>query len=218
MDPITAYADPVVHFNVYRYANDNPYRFFDLDGRSGCTGTRITQICDTGGVPGLQSSAGPGGGNLAINPKTSSARAAQAERYIDVVGPAVERELRDTPEESAELFGNAFRGMGNRLGLEFGGRVVPSEISLEKWQITDIVISREFNRTTGIGFNIIIKSVQGGYDVHTHPLMSSMSHWFHPFSSVDEENVSRFKVNSFLIQPDGGIYLLSPGKHPERVK
>jgi len=33
VDPVTAYAQPLVQFNRYRYANGNPYRFADPDGR-----------------------------------------------------------------------------------------------------------------------------------------------------------------------------------------
>lgn len=39
MDPITAYSNPVGAFNRYWYSNNNPYRFYDPDGR--CTGSRI---------------------------------------------------------------------------------------------------------------------------------------------------------------------------------
>jgi RHS repeat-associated protein len=38
-DPVTASASPVSMFNRYRYANSNPYRFYDPDGR--CTGSRM---------------------------------------------------------------------------------------------------------------------------------------------------------------------------------
>ncbi|WP_275428567.1 RHS repeat-associated core domain-containing protein [Stenotrophomonas maltophilia] len=33
MDPVTAYDQPVGQFNRYRYANGNPYKFTDPDGR-----------------------------------------------------------------------------------------------------------------------------------------------------------------------------------------
>ncbi|HRP71437.1 MAG TPA: RHS repeat-associated core domain-containing protein [Luteimonas sp.] len=35
VDPVTAYQQPVVSFNRYRYANGNPYKFTDPDGRCG---------------------------------------------------------------------------------------------------------------------------------------------------------------------------------------
>ncbi|MCR4307481.1 MAG: RHS repeat-associated core domain-containing protein, partial [Candidatus Berkelbacteria bacterium] len=35
VDPVTAYSNPVGAFNRYWYANDNPYKFTDPDGRSG---------------------------------------------------------------------------------------------------------------------------------------------------------------------------------------
>jgi len=34
VDPVSAYQEPVVQFNRYRYANGNPYRFTDPDGRN----------------------------------------------------------------------------------------------------------------------------------------------------------------------------------------
>lgn len=39
IDPVSAHGAPSVLFNRYRYANGNPYRFYDPDGR--CTGSRL---------------------------------------------------------------------------------------------------------------------------------------------------------------------------------
>jgi len=35
VDPVTAFAEPVMQFNVYRYGNGNPYKFVDPDGEAG---------------------------------------------------------------------------------------------------------------------------------------------------------------------------------------
>ncbi|MGH8045050.1 MAG: RHS repeat-associated core domain-containing protein, partial [Stenotrophomonas sp.] len=45
VDPVTAFRSPIGLFNRYRYANGNPYRFIDPDGR--CTGSKISNGDDT---------------------------------------------------------------------------------------------------------------------------------------------------------------------------
>ena len=56
VDPVTAYSSPVAMFNRYRYANSNPYRYYDPDGR--CTGSRDTDdgTCRSTGGGTTQSS------------------------------------------------------------------------------------------------------------------------------------------------------------------
>ncbi|GGK03224.1 RHS repeat domain-containing protein [Luteimonas terricola] len=39
VDPVTAYSDPIGQFHRYRYANNNPYKFKDPDGRYNCVGS-----------------------------------------------------------------------------------------------------------------------------------------------------------------------------------
>src|SRR5690625_2048071 len=40
VDPVTAYEQPISQFHRYRYANNNPYRFTDPDGRYSCDGSK----------------------------------------------------------------------------------------------------------------------------------------------------------------------------------
>ena len=44
VDPVTAYDQPVGQFNRYRYANGNPYRFKDPDGRQSWANTGTANI------------------------------------------------------------------------------------------------------------------------------------------------------------------------------
>lgn len=43
VDPVTASSSTGANFNRYWYANNNPYRFYDPDGRSACPGTSKTK-------------------------------------------------------------------------------------------------------------------------------------------------------------------------------
>lgn len=59
-DPVTPLGRGSGQFNRYRYANGNPVKNVDPDGRH-CTGTHIKSVCEAGGVAGLvTSTAGAG--------------------------------------------------------------------------------------------------------------------------------------------------------------
>jgi RHS repeat-associated protein len=49
-DPVSAYGSPVGQFNRYRYANSNPYRFIDPDGRESGAAFRVVNNITNGGV------------------------------------------------------------------------------------------------------------------------------------------------------------------------
>lgn len=47
-DPVTAHQQPVEQFNRYRYANGNPYKFTDPDGRTSRQGVRGSSAAQLG--------------------------------------------------------------------------------------------------------------------------------------------------------------------------
>lgn len=66
VDPVTAYGSPVATFNRYWYANNNPYRFTDPDGR--CAMKTGSHICGGGGSSPLSVSyINPGKGGAPIS-------------------------------------------------------------------------------------------------------------------------------------------------------
>lgn len=210
VDPVTADSASGANFNRYWYANNNSYRFVDPDGRE------PGSLCDKTPARCQAIIQISGGGGFSDSDYKRRAEAAQ--KYIDIVGDAVEREVRDTPKDSAKLFKKVFNKVGTHLGLEFGARIIRAEISIEGWQLREITFSKNFSRTTGLGYDVIIKSVVGGYDVHTHPAMADMTKWYHPFSPSDADLVNRFRLTSFVVQPDGSMYSLSSGATPEKIE
>ena len=76
VDPVTAYSNPVGAFNRYWYANNNPYRFTDPDGRKACgkdTTCRLEQG-EAGGTIGPipQASANDSRSSGSSSPSSSS--------------------------------------------------------------------------------------------------------------------------------------------------
>jgi RHS repeat-associated protein len=128
VDPATSLDNgDMRHFNRYAYSYNNPYKFFDPDGRAGCTGTRIKSVCDKGGVAAMQTSARSNGvaramtrgervvnaakgyidNQAALGPGGQKAAHFFADDFIDAAGAWVDGKVKEGVKSAA--FGLLFR-------------------------------------------------------------------------------------------------------------
>ncbi|WP_228884928.1 RHS repeat domain-containing protein [Stenotrophomonas rhizophila] len=82
VDPVTATSDPIDMFNRYRYADGNPYRFIDPDGRQACGKDTTCQLA--------QGAAGTTVGNVPQAPSDGARKVSSApsssNRWSDIKG------------------------------------------------------------------------------------------------------------------------------------
>ena len=96
VDPVTAYSSPISQFHRYRYANGNPYKFTDPDGRVANDRTRgpFTNAC---GGEAICLSTG-GGGRRSTNSggrRSSSSEVRTTQEAVHLVrGRSIEREIQ----------------------------------------------------------------------------------------------------------------------------
>src|SRR5690606_1822372 len=85
VDPVTV-DSAGGNFNRYWYANNNPYRYIDPDGRFGCTGTLIKSNCGgSGEVLGGMRSVGP---IESIDPQAGNTFASSSRSHVDSDRPS----------------------------------------------------------------------------------------------------------------------------------
>ena len=156
VDPVTAYPNQVSQFHRYRYANSNPYKFTDPDGRR--------SMADR---PGIQQSAVVSTGPL-TSTKSWGQRAAAADRHIQRVESNLQSREGgnrfDSVDDSARYFRRNFANMGQYLRLEFGGYANPGSNSIAN-------LSRSSDPDgQGVGVDIhVAQGPIGGATFHTHP-------------------------------------------------
>lgn len=100
-DPVYVDTTSGGNFNRYWYANNNPYKYVDPDGRLGCTGTHIQRVCDSGGVARLQTTA-----------RSASPFDKSQVEFRNVENPATRQQTGNTVVRDA----NRVVGMANRSG------------------------------------------------------------------------------------------------------
>ncbi len=139
-DPVTASSSPVMHFNRYRYANNNPYLNTDPSGRAAC----------------------PKGAGLTCidSPNTETGDEAQD-------GPSTEQQLIDATVKTAARSGSL--SDGTRLNLRGPEQAYAATTTETRTVSIDPICQRCSNGSTREGGTIrvsdIAKNESGG---HTH--------------------------------------------------
>ncbi|WP_312236693.1 RHS repeat-associated core domain-containing protein [Stenotrophomonas sp.] len=88
VDPVTAYNNPIGQFNRYRYADSNPYRFVDPDGR-------MSSMADHPGIPT--------GSVQGINQEPGQAAAAIPKVESKSIAPRVGKDEKPVKEDVAAV-------------------------------------------------------------------------------------------------------------------
>ncbi|KAF1055467.1 MAG: tRNA(Glu)-specific nuclease WapA [Stenotrophomonas maltophilia] len=119
VDPVAAYEQASTQFNRYRYANGNPYKFIDPDGRRACG-------ADT--KCALQQ--GAAGGFLAVNseaPERTEKQAASIALSATIAANKVLNSIKgkefNTPRSAARSWNDRIRPVANKFDAEIASRL-----------------------------------------------------------------------------------------------
>jgi RHS repeat-associated protein len=168
VDPVTAYSNPVGAFNRYWYANNNPYKFTDPDGRRACgkdTRCALEQ--------------GARGGVLMVN----GGRSERSQQQAETVGKAAttaannalssiqEREF-ETPGSAARAWDDRVRRIADKFDAEIASRIFYSKDGVVLGSATSDGLRFSVNPDFSSGPTPC--SITAGF-VHTHPTMSLFS-------------------------------------------
>ncbi len=225
VDPVTAHSNPVKQFNRYRYADSNPYRFVDPDGRAGTDFRSIGSHVRLGGasmtnVPGMGGASESNASSLINDGLRKFTNASAQSRYnaavavVKKVMPTVRTISRKTPDEFAKVFMKVFQPASTRLGVEFGADIVRR---LEGFGTDEVEVGSKFRRIDGVGAEVGGAVTNGGYNIHIHPLedISGLPHV--PFSGGDVQfNITR-NSTGYVFTPAMRLFKNSPGEGVEEV-
>lgn len=168
VDPVTAYSNPVGAFNRHWYANNNPYRFTDPDGRRAC-GKDTTCALEQGAR----------GGVLMVN----GGRSERSQQQAETVGKAAttaannalssiqEKEFK-TPGSAARAWNDRVRRIADRFDTEIASRIFYSKNGVVLGSATSDGLRYSANPDFSSGPTPY--SITAGF-VHTHPTMSLFS-------------------------------------------
>lgn len=212
VDPITAYSNPVGQFNRYRYANGNPYKFIDPDGRLGCAASRISSVCGSHGMastsvrspldtgPNQQSGSPSGSSSSGFSNANKDSRFAAASAEVSRMRETVEGTPHGSLDDAAAYFGQVLQPVVSEYGFEVFADINP----LAGYRLENVFVS-ELADSDGIGIGANVP--YGGLPtIHGHPVISESPPGLAPFSPQDVSWIQSTRDSRHYVSDSRGVY------------
>ena len=214
VDPVTVHSGTGANFNRYWYANNNPYRFTDPDGRAPSkreeeptTGSHIRRSVVAGAMLS--------NGRMSSTPSFSTGNEQERFNAADAAVRSVEGTVSEikhkTEDSAAKTFEHVFQPISSRFGVEISAGI---EGRLNGgFYLIEMDVGHIFYE--GIGY-----TVSGGFGgavptIHTHPILISGERGrYYPFSPSDLNWFGASPANKHYVSEPGGLYRFNGLKAP----
>lgn len=212
VDPIAA---SISGFSKYPYANSNPYRFMDSDGRQAkevreaITGSRIKG----GGIAaGVRIAAIGGALPTGFTQENAQMRYEAAKGVVNATRDIMQEIPNVSSDAAAKVFSKVYQKYSVRFGWEISAEIVQRNSGA--FHLSDIDVSNRVRREDWLG-GFAGRPLVGGINIHTHPALDGYRTPYSPFSGEDMKTFETTRSTNYVTDPSG-VYILN-GKASRRL-